>query len=277
MNDEKEIDRMYCELLEDQLAIDLEKELSPPPVAISFGTHEYNSIKGTIIEETPIATYGNFSFIQAPPKSYKSYFVSLLASVYLASGNKWCGSDFKSYKGDRRLLHFDTEQGAWHCQRTSRRIAEMSETSDKYESYALRTISYKDRMKFIDYKMWERDEDDIGLVIIDGLADLVSDVNDIEQSNECVQKLMEWSAKRNCHIITVIHSNWGSDKPTGHLGSFCEKKAETQIALERNEDTNIINVKCKRSRNFSFKPFDFKINMYGFPEVINHDFPDLPF
>lgn len=277
MNDEREVKRMYCELLQEQLSIDLDKELSPPPVAISFGTHQYNSLKGTITEETPMATYGNFSFIQAPPKSYKSYFVSLMASVYLNSGNKWGGSEFKSYRNGNRLLHFDTEQGAWHCQRSARRVSEMAGTSDGYESYALRTISYKERIDFIDYKIWEKEEDDIGLVIIDGLADLVSDVNDIEQSNACVQKLMEWSAKRGCHIITVIHSNWGSDKPTGHLGSFCEKKAETQIALERNEDTDFINVKCKRSRNFSFKPFDFKINNYGFPEVINLDFPDLPF
>jgi hypothetical protein len=36
-------------------------------------------------------------------------------------------------------------------------------------------------------------------------------------------------------------------------------------------------VKCKRSRNFSFSTFDFKINNYGFPEVINQAFPDLPF
>jgi hypothetical protein len=53
---------------------------------------------------------------------------------------------------------------------------------------------------------------------------LVSDVNNLEESNACVQKLMEWSAIYNCHIITVIHSNYGSSKPTGHLGSFLEKK-----------------------------------------------------
>ena len=45
---------------------------------------------------------------------------------------------------------------------------------------------------------------------------------------------MEWSAKFNCHIVTVIHSNYGSEKPTGHLGSFLEKKTETQIQLELN-------------------------------------------
>ena len=277
MNDDRETKRMYCELLEADLSIDLEKDLSPPPVAITFGTHEYKTSKGKIIEETPMATYGNFSFIQAPPKSYKSYFVSLLASVYLKSENKWAGEKFKSYSNGKRLLHFDTEQGAWHCQRGARRIAEMAGTSDKYESYALRTIPYKERMDFIDYKIWQNEDDDIGLVIIDGLADLVGDVNDIDQSNKCVQKLMEWSAKRGCHIVTVIHSNYGSDKPTGHLGSFCEKKAETQISLEKDENTNLIQVKCKRSRNFCFSTFDFKINNYGFPEVINQAFPDLPF
>jgi hypothetical protein len=153
MNDDRETKRMYCELLEADLSIDLEKDLSPPPVAITFGTHEYKTSKGTIIEETPMATYGNFSFIQAPPKSYKSYFVSLLASVYLKSENKWAGEKFKSYSNGKRLLHFDTEQGAWHCQRGARRIAEMAGTSDKYESYALRTIPYKERMDFIDYKI----------------------------------------------------------------------------------------------------------------------------
>jgi hypothetical protein len=104
MNDDRETKRMYCELLEADLSIDLEKDLSPPPVAITFGTHEYKTSKGTIIEETPMATYGNFSFIQAPPKSYKSYFVSLLASVYLKSENKWASEKFKSYSNGKRLL-----------------------------------------------------------------------------------------------------------------------------------------------------------------------------
>ena len=45
---------------------------------------------------------------------------------------------------------------------------------------------------------------------------------------------MEWSQKFNCHIITVIHSNFGSDKPTGHLGSALEKKRE-HTNTNRNE------------------------------------------
>ena len=273
--DTREAQRMYYEMIENDLFVPLDAELEKPPLALSFGEHQYSTPRGTYSEQTPIATYGNFTFIQAPPKSYKSFFVSLLASVYLTSENKWAGSKFKSYRNGKRLLHFDTEQGSWHCQRAFRRVADMAETKDGYETYALRTLSYKDRLGFIEHKLYESEENDIGLIIIDGIADLVADVNDITATNECIQKLMKWSAEKQCHIITVIHSNYGSDKPTGHLGSFAEKKAETQISLERCEETNVISVKCKRSRNFSFEDFEFKINSYGFPEVVGVDYPEL--
>jgi hypothetical protein len=275
--DEQTTQAMYFEMIESELYVPLDQEVEKPPIAISIGTHQYSTPRGTFTDETPVATYGNFSFIQAPPKSFKSYFVSILASVYLRSENKWAGSDFKSYRDGRRLLHFDTEQGLWHCQKGFRRVADMAEETQGYETYALRTISYKDRIGFIEHKLFESEENDIGLVIIDGLADLVSDVNDIAQSNECVQKLMQWSAKKQCHIITVIHSNWGSDKPTGHLGSFAEKKAETQISLERNDESNVVTVKCKRSRNYGFSDFEFMINKFGFPEVIGSGYPELNF
>jgi hypothetical protein len=90
-----------------------------------------------------------------------------------------------------------------------------------YQTYALRTINYKTRIKFIEWTL-EQNKGNNGLVIIlDGIADLVSDVNNLQESNLCVQKIMEWSARYDCHIITVIHSNYGTnDKATGHLGSF---------------------------------------------------------
>lgn len=275
--DDKETLRMYYDMIDESLQVPLDAEVEKPPIAISIGSHQYSTPRGTFTDETPIATYGNFSFIQAPPKSFKSYFVSILASVYLRSQNKWTGSDFKSYRDNRRLLHFDTEQGLWHCQRAFRRVADMSETTEGYETYALRTISYKERLGFIEHKLFEKEENDIGLVIIDGIADLVADVNDIVQANECIQKLMQWSAEKKCHIITVIHSNWGSDKPTGHLGSFAEKKAETQISLERDDESNVVSVKCKRSRNYGFNDFEFRINNFGFPEVIGNDYPEIDF
>ena len=144
---------------------------------------------------------------------------------------------------------------------------------DNYYTYALRTMSYKDRVDFIDYILNDKLEGkDIGLVIIDGIADLVADVNNLEQCNEAIQKLMSWTDELQCHIVTIIHSNYGSDKPTGHLGSFLEKKAETQIKLEKNGvNQGWITVECKRSRNKSFETFSFTINEKGLPEFVDND------
>ena len=277
VSEDKEVDRMFYEMMEKDLRVELDEEVPPPPVALSFGTHTYKTRKGSVTEETPLATYGNFSFIQAPPKSFKSFFTSLVVSAYLKGQNRWVGDKFKSYKGNRKVFHFDTEQGKWHCQRGFRRVASMSETLDGYNTYSLRTISYKHRLGFIEHILSEQEEGKIGFVVIDGLADLVADVNNIEESNLCVQKLMEWSSKYNCHIMTVIHSNHGSDKPTGHLGSFCEKKTETQISLSREEDSKVVNVSCKRSRNHGFEDFSFFINSYGYPEVVDSNLPDIDY
>jgi hypothetical protein len=274
--DDKEVDRMHYEMLDADLKVELDEEVPAPPVALSFGTHSYTTRKGMRTEETPIATYGNFSFIQAPPKSYKSFFTSLLVSAFLKD-NKWAGDKFSSYREDKSVFHFDTEQGRWHCQRGFRRVSDMANTMDNYHTYSLRTIGYKQRLGFIEYILSNAKEDSIGLVVIDGVADLVSDVNDITECNLCVQKLMEWSAKYNCHISTIIHSNHNSTKPTGHLGSFLEKKAETQISLNREEDSKVVNVSCKRSRNYGFEDFDFFINRFGFPEVIDASTPDIDF
>ncbi len=86
---------------------------------------------------------------------------------------------------------------------------------------------------------------------------------------------MKWTAELNCHIITVIHSNFGSSKPTGHLGSFLEKKTESQIQLEKNtQNKGWVTVSCKRSRSFSFDDFSFKVNQAGLPEVVNTEYLD---
>lgn len=143
-----------------------------------------------------------------------------------------------------------------------------NKNNDKYHTFALRTIGFKERIELIEYLLSEK-YPDVGLVIIDGIADLVSDVNNLEESNRVVQKIMEWSAKYKCHIVTVIHSNFGSDKPTGHLGSFLEKKTETQIQLETNNvNKDWITVKCKRSRGYAFETFSFKVNKIGLPVII---------
>lgn len=260
---------MFMEIIAEECAIDITKPISYPPVALSMGEMELQTKNGIKMLPLPIGTYGNFSFVQAPPKTKKTFFISLLASVYIGGTNNF-GGKLCGHRDDRSLLHIDTEQSHWHSQRVFSRVSDMNENknNDKYHTFALRTIGFKERIELIEYLLSEK-YPDVGLVIIDGIADLVSDVNNLEESNRVVQKIMEWSAKYKCHIVTVIHSNFGSDKPTGHLGSFLEKKTETQIQLETNNvNKDWITVKCKRSRGYAFETFSFKVNKIGLPVII---------
>ena len=267
MTDKQTEQYLIMQALEEDCFIDTSKTITYPPVAISMGEKLIKTNHGDELLPIAIGTYGSFSFTQAPPKSHKTFFISILASVYLSGQNHFGGS-LRGRRENRGVLHIDTEQGKWHAQKCFKRTTSMAGMSKNYYTFGLRTINFKQRIEFIDYCL-EHKYKDIGVIIIDGIADLVSDDNNIEESNACVQKIMDWRCNYNCHIITVIHSNFGSDKPTGHLGSFLEKKAESQIQLEANtQNKGWITVKSKRSRGYSFETFSFKINEIGLPEII---------
>ena len=69
---------------------------------------------------------------------------------------------------------------------------------------------------------------------------------------------MRWTKELQIHIVTVIHSNYNSTKPTGHLGSFSrEKDMQAQISLQVDEGMTM--VKCMRSRGQPFETFQFDI------------------
>jgi len=275
-NEQIEEDRMAMQMLEEEANVDISEVIKYPPVSLSCGSYIDRDVEGNEIEyPIPIGTDGNFSFVQAFPKVGKSFFISLLVSAYQSGGNKYSGN-IKGHRRGRKIIHFDTEQGKFHCQKVFRRPVIMNElqTDDNYHTYALRAMTPNERVNFIEYILFDKyNEDKIGLIIIDGVADLLNDVNSMTETNYVVQKIMTWTAKKQCHLLTIIHQNFGSDKPTGNLGSALEKKAETQIKLEKNEvNKGWITVECKRSRNRSFDPFSFSVNDNILPEYVNNDF-----
>ena len=274
-DDSKEVKRMEMQLLYDDAYVDISEEVKYPPVAISCGSYTENNTDGTSTEyPIPLGTYGNFSFVQAPPKVGKSFFTSLLTSAYLNNGNKFTGK-IKGHRKGRNVIHFDTEQGRFHAQKVFRRPIMMNglETDDKYYTYALRNMSPADRIDFIDYVLSDvLDGKNIGLICIDGIADLVADVNNLEQCSMAVQKLMSWTDEYKCHIVTVIHSNYGSDTNWTYNWAelswkFFRKESRTKIGLQLfieiqlyskcsevhvNIKADWVSVECKRSRNQRF-------------------------
>ena len=267
---------MLMQFIEDDCYVNTKEIIEYPPVALSYGEKLLKTKTGDSLLPIPLGTYGNLSCVSAPPKTKKTFFISLLASVYLSDSNIY-GGNIKGHRANGNLVHFDTEQGLWHCQKVFKRVYDMDSSIDPniYHTFGLRAIGYKTRLEFIEYYLKTKINTP-SLVIIDGIADLVSDVNSLEESNAVVQKLMEWSANYNCHIINVIHQNYGSAKMTGHLGSFLEKKCETHIELEANTvNKEWVTVKCKRSRGYAFETFSFQVNDLGLPTIVGNLYDPL--
>ena len=172
-------------LLSNKTYVDPEESIEYPPVALSYGQYKIRDNYYPI----PIGTYGNFSFIQAAPKSKKTFLVSMLCAVYLSNQTKLTGK-IKGHRNNKRLVHFDTEQGRFHAQKVFRRVLDISnEDSEMYDTYALRVLSVKERIDFIELYL-ERYGSELGMMVIDGIADLVMDVNDIKESSDIVQKIL---------------------------------------------------------------------------------------
>jgi hypothetical protein len=245
------------------LKIDRLKKIDYPPVALSIG----EATLGQNTYPIPFGTYGNFSALVGGSKAGKSYYKSLLIAAYIGGNSNAYAPNFKTHRdGDLMILDFDTEQGEWHSQMGAKRVDQI--VGNHYENYIpfmLRELDPIDRVEFIEYCIYNKYKGKTGIVFIDGIADLISDVNSLAESNEIIQKLMKWTSELKIHIVVVIHSNYGSSKASGHLGSAIMKKGETITELQREGD--ITKVSFPFCRGFKIEDFSFTLNENGLPVI----------
>jgi len=241
--------------------IDLNKELSPPPIVLGIG---YNDYKGKS-HLNPTFTKGEMSAIIAPQKSKKTMFKTALAAGYIGGQtNNYFPSLVSCRKEDLYVFDFDTEQGEYYAQRSFRRVEEMvGSRYERYMAFGLKKLTDEERVLFISAVLNDpRFKGQIGMVFIDGVADLCSNTNDIEKSKIVAQQIMNWN--EDCHICCVIHKTFDKDRGTGHLGSFVQKKAETTIflqTLDRDEKNSPIEVKQYDYRGSPFETFYFDLDL----------------
>ena len=112
--------------------------------------------------------------------------------------------------------------------------------------------------------------ENIGLVVIDGIRDMVHDINNPGESTTVISYLMTWTGERNIHIHTILHQNKGDENARGHIGTELSNKAETVLQVEKDENNpDISKVKAAHIRAVDFEPFAFRINDNALPEIVD--------
>lgn len=218
-----------------------------------------------------IASRGNISAVVGLAKSRKTFLTCAVASGFL-SDSEFLGFDTPA---TGKVVYIDTEQSKAHVHKIARRILRSIglPTDRNHASLvvaALRELT-PDQRKEATAEILRRYKPD--LLIIDGVADLCNDPNDLHESEALTCELMRWSSEYDNHILCVLHTNPGGEKARGHLGSSLLRKSETVMLVKADGATSIVSPQY--CRNEPFSEFAFQIDAAGLPETCGVPAPQL--
>ena len=230
------------------------------------------------VQGSVIGTLGNFSASIGKAKSKKTFNVSAIVAAALKNGTVLLYSA-ELPKDKRKILYVDTEQSPYHCLKVMERILRMAglptdRDSEHLEFLALRKYTPKERIAAVEQAIYNTPE--LGLVVIDGIRDMVYDINSPGESTRIISKLMQWTDDRQIHIHTILHQNKGDENARGHIGTELSNKAETVLQVEKDsKNPDISTVKAAHIRAVDFEPFAFQINEDALPELLeDYQFKD---
>ena len=205
---------------------------------------------------TPTMPKGNLVALSAKWKNGKTFFCDIITAIFLG-GDRFAGC--RSLMAEGRALFFDTEQARSDTVRIQKTIDAMAPESrhGDYEVFCMReAVIDKDfgeneevsRIEFIKRGIEHEHPD---LVIIDGIADLIYNYNDVNESQDMVNKLAAIANKHDCCIVVVMHQNKGShDKNMkGHLGTMLYQKCSDVFNIEKFGNIFCVTHAVSRHRN----------------------------
>lgn len=206
---------------------------------------------------------GDIQAIKAKSKNGKSF----LCTVFAASLFGCKDFSFESEESNPTVLYFDTEQNKRNTAKLARRVHTLlgwsiKENHQGFHVYSLRTMDMPERLPYIDEMIIKHKPT---IVFVDGIADLIENFNDVEQSTNLINHLMKLSGENDCSVVCVLHTNKAKDDNgmKGHLGTLLLQKASDVFEVRKDNDTfNVSETDC---RNQPVEDFAFSIDGHGIP------------
>ena len=188
-----------------------------------------------------------------------------------------------------RLLWYDTEQSDESTQdilknRVMKMItggeAQQTELFEEkhrlFDIFNVRAVEWKQRRSLL-LEAVRRCKPD--LVIIDGIRDLVNDINDGVLAQEVMEELLHLATTEDCCIVCVLHQNKsGEDRNLrGWIGTELMNKAFEVYACEKLMPQRIFKVEQTLTRKYDIeKTMYFEVGTNGLPTVCAMPTDDTP-
>ncbi|MFN8431716.1 MAG: hypothetical protein U0V04_17175 [Spirosomataceae bacterium] len=191
-----------------------------------------------LFQGVPIMVKGTMILIQGKKGSHKSrlgikFIISLLKKQKVTDSIGFQNN----FPGVTIVVYINTEMADnEEFLPIIRKIYEKSgihENDINFRYSSLHMVPRKGRiMALYEYIKSIRENSDKHLVVfIDVVTDLISDFNNVEETNKVMDFLNYVCSQMNCTILSVIHENPGSEKARGNLGTEFGNKASTQFGI----------------------------------------------
>lgn len=177
-----------------------------------------------------------------------------------------------------KVMWYDTEQSRQSTKSilTDRvfKLANLTE-SDIDSNFFVFNVRAKTYLERLDYLVAGIETYQPDMVIIDNVSDLLSSINDQEESERLIDQLMQLSTLHNCNITIVIHLNRSGEKRSlrGWLGTEILHKAFDVYYCQQIEKTDVFSVEQTFTRKYRIREkLYYKIDDVGLPQIT--DMPD---
>ena len=166
-----------------------------------------------------------------------------------------------------RLLWYDTEQSDESTQDILRnRVMRMADGGGKlFDIFNVRGVAWKERRKLLCEAVTRCKPD---LVIVDGIRDLVNDINDGVLAQEVMEELMHLATAHDCCIVCVLHQNKsGEDRNLrGWIGTELMNKAFEVYSCEKLMPQRIFSLEQTLTRKYDIeRTMYFEVGDDGLP------------
>ena len=165
-----------------------------------------------------------------------------------------------------RVLWYDTEQSDESTQDILRnRVLRMQTGGGTLDVFNVRAVEWKERRALLTEAVRRCKPD---LVIVDGIRDLVNDINDGVLAQEVMEELLHLATRQACCIVCVLHQNKsGEDRNLrGWIGTELMNKAFEVYATEKLMPQRVFKLEQTLTRKYDIEQtLYFEVSDEGLP------------
>lgn len=217
----------------------------------------------------PCFPRGELVGISGKPKSGKTFVSSILMALCF---REEVLTMLRLSPDTLKVLWYDTEQSDESTQdilknRILPMIGDDEDRGETFNVFNVRQESWRERLPLLEVAIGHFHPD---LVIVDGIRDLINDINDGVLAQDTVERLMHLATREHCCIACILHQNKAAEDKNlrGWIGTELTHKAFEVYECEKDED-RIFSFTQKLTRKYDIvDTLKFIVDKRGIPQLL---------